>query len=89
MLMTTFLLVAAAGLAAGTCLRLRPRHSGPEKFLHFRCAECGQKVRYLATKAGRPGMCPRCRQRWTLPTVAQPVARAERRVQVGARKVPA
>ena len=59
-------LVASVGVAywhmqAGA----RPKE---EPLLYFRCAGCNQKLRFKASKAGRPGMCPRCRHRWRLPT---------------------
>ena len=43
----------------------------PEQFFVFRCGRCGQKVRYLAAKAGRPGKCPRCKTACTLPVNPQ------------------
>ena len=42
----------------------RPRAA---TFYHCRCPRCGQKVRYRANRAGRPGICPRCRQGLPLP----------------------
>jgi hypothetical protein len=43
------------------------------RFYVFRCGRCGQKVRYLAEKAGRPGMCPRCKTPCVLPATPQDV----------------
>ena len=48
-------------------LRWRPRE---ESFLVFRCPRCDQKLRYLASKAGRRGMCTRCGRNSVLPTEA-------------------
>jgi len=53
--------------AAGAFLYLRPRIHRTDRYLSFYCAQCGQKVRYLTSKAGRGGMCPRCGLRCTLP----------------------
>jgi hypothetical protein len=44
----------------------RARRSNAVQFEFFRCDSCGQKIRYLSSKAGRMGMCPRCKERWTL-----------------------
>ena len=50
--------------------RPRPERS-EERFYVFRCNRCGQKVRYLAEKAGRPGKCPRCKTSCVLPATPQ------------------
>jgi hypothetical protein len=42
-----------------------------ERFFVFRCGRCGQKIRYLAEKAGRPGKCPRCKTACLLPANPQ------------------
>jgi DNA-directed RNA polymerase subunit RPC12/RpoP len=44
---------------------------------YFRCLECGQKMRYSASRAGREASCPRCRHRWTLPATPQPLAKQD------------
>lgn len=36
-------------------------------YVYFRCPFCNKKLRFQARKAGRPGMCPCCRRRWTMP----------------------
>jgi len=46
---------------------LRFRALEPECYIYFRCPECQQKLRIAEAKGGRPGQCPRCRRRWTLP----------------------
>jgi DNA-directed RNA polymerase subunit RPC12/RpoP len=38
-----------------------------DEFLIFRCARCGRKLRYLASSAGMPGQCPKCKQNCTFP----------------------
>jgi hypothetical protein len=43
------------------------------RFYYCRCTDCGQKLRYLASKAGRGGMCPLCRRKLTLPRRPEPV----------------
>lgn len=48
-----------------------------EMFYFFRCPACGQKLRYLAHKAGRSAICPRCRRSVTLPATPQSVAKPE------------
>jgi predicted RNA-binding Zn-ribbon protein involved in translation (DUF1610 family) len=49
----------------------RWRPTPADEVQHFRCPGCGQKLRYLARKGGRPGACPNCRKQWTLPAVTQ------------------
>jgi DNA-directed RNA polymerase subunit RPC12/RpoP len=39
----------------------------------YRCSHCGQKLRYLASKAGNAGMCPRCRNRFVFPENSQEI----------------
>jgi len=71
MILTVVLLVAClAALAAAKFAWVRWRPGDEETYHRFRCPGCGQKVRYRAWKAGRPGMCPRCRRHWTLPATA-------------------
>ncbi len=43
------------------------RRSTGSRTYTCRCAGCGQKVRYPAHRAGRPGACPCCKQTWVLP----------------------
>jgi DNA-directed RNA polymerase subunit RPC12/RpoP len=63
--------VAIAVLVTGAVLYFRTRNHQTGHYGFFHCSGCRQKVRYLASKAGRGGMCPRCGRRWTLPTVSQ------------------
>jgi predicted amidophosphoribosyltransferase len=35
-------------------------------YSHRACPKCRQRLRFLANKAGRPGQCPRCGNRFTL-----------------------
>jgi len=62
--------------AAGVVIYARRQNSQNCQFYFFRCGQCGQKVRYLASKAGRPGVCPRCGQQCTLPRHSQDVSSA-------------
>ena len=57
--------MAAGGWWYFSQLRQRPK---PEPFVYFRCCKCKGKLRFQVSKAGRPGMCPRCRERWTIPS---------------------
>ncbi len=70
-LTATIVLGMAAALAAVGCVLVRARRPRAESLVVFRCPACGQKLRCHASKAGRPGMCPRCRERWTMPTASQ------------------
>jgi hypothetical protein len=54
----------------------------------FRCSGCGQKLRYLATKAGRTVMCPNCRERCKLPSDGEAFdASREYQIRVGERRM--
>jgi len=72
MILTVILLTGfGIALVATGLAWARQRPAREEPYYHFRCPDCSQKVRYLASKAGRPGMCPRCRQLLTLPETPQ------------------
>jgi hypothetical protein len=58
--------VAVSGFVLG-----RARQPKVEQFELCRCRRCGQKIRYLSSKAGQMGMCPRCKDRFTLPDASQ------------------
>ena len=60
-------LVSAIGIAAIALRWAYVRRSAWDQFEFFRCRACGQKIRFLSSKAGQMGMCPRCKERWTLP----------------------
>src|SRR5262249_15274854 len=67
-MLRTILSLAVVVLAAAVAIfYVWRRHHQEETFHYFRCPECGQKVRYLASRAGREAMCPRCAKKWTLP----------------------
>jgi DNA-directed RNA polymerase subunit RPC12/RpoP len=91
MIVTTLVLGIVIIGAAGACLWIRAHPQG-EGILLFRCGACGQKLRCQASKAGRAGMCPRCRQRWTLPALTGLSAALEACdgycVRVGERQTP-
>jgi hypothetical protein len=64
----TILLVAAAVAAVLGWTWARSRRApASEPFYTFHCPQCGQKIRYLAARAGRPALCPRCKRPATLP----------------------
>ena len=69
MITVLIILGVGAGLAVGGYLFLRSRAEPEELYYRFLCPSCGRKLRYRARKAGRPGMCPRCKQRCTFPAV--------------------
>jgi hypothetical protein len=85
---------AVAVSVTGAFLGLRARNSKIEQVYYFRCPGCTQKLRYLASKAGRAGMCPRCRQRWTFPSNPEAFPLSSQacddyQVRVGQRRAPA
>jgi DNA-directed RNA polymerase subunit RPC12/RpoP len=61
------LVAAAVLLAAGGYVWLRARRAPTEAVYHFNCPNCGQRFRYQAKQAGRPGQCPRCRKQLNFP----------------------
>ncbi len=67
----TLILFAATVLTAAALIWAWKRAVRQESLQLSRCPDCGQKVRYRGSKAGRPGVCPRCRHRWTLPATPQ------------------
>ena len=72
----TLMVVAAVVIAASTAgvyLVRRGRQPKAEEMYHFRCPSCEQKLRYAASKAGRPAMCTRCTWRGDLPLKPQSV----------------
>jgi hypothetical protein len=72
--MNPFVLVVL-GLLVGSGLGIYlytcwSREPAEEPFQYFRCDQCQAKLRFKISKAGRPGMCPRCKQRWNLPAAS-------------------
>ncbi len=53
--------------------------SGP--YMHFRCPHCNKKLRFPASKAGKPAMCPSCRRRWNVPAAGEKTANADELVK--------
>jgi uncharacterized paraquat-inducible protein A len=49
-------------------VRWADRRSAPDaqKFLCSRCPQCRQKTRFLASRLGQQGKCPRCKHTWEL-----------------------
>jgi len=60
-----------ATLAMAGYMWMRRRPAKREAHHIFRCVRCGQKVRYLASKVGQQGMCPRCGKNCVLPPPGQ------------------
>jgi hypothetical protein len=56
-------------LAIGIYRFWKPQAPRREQYFRFLCPHCGRKLHYLAHKAGRVGVCPRCKQRCTFPLV--------------------
>lgn len=61
------LLAVVVALSGVSYLWLRARPAAAPVRRCMRCPGCGQKVRYLACRAGHAALCPRCRVRLTLP----------------------
>ena len=75
MTVTIILAVVAAALLATLAWWMRgARPSDEPAMCLYRCTDCGQKIRYAASRAGREALCPRCRSRCTLPTTPQPLS---------------
>jgi hypothetical protein len=65
--------IGAAAAAASVFYVCRTRQPKVEEMYHFRCPSCEQKLRYAASKAGRPAMCTRCTWKGVLPLKPQSV----------------
>lgn len=64
------LVVFIAVLAAANVYAYwRSRPGPPETLYYFKCPKCRQRLRYRARQAGNPGMCRRCKEKWTFPPV--------------------
>jgi DNA-directed RNA polymerase subunit RPC12/RpoP len=74
MTVTIILAVVAAALLVTIAWRMRSARPSDEPTMYlYRCTDCGQKIRYAASRAGREALCPRCRSRCTLPTTPPPL----------------
>jgi hypothetical protein len=72
MIAILILLAAVAMLGVGGFYAWkRARTPQQEPYYFCRCSHCAQKIRYLASRAGREASCPRCQKRCTLPFEAQ------------------
>jgi hypothetical protein len=69
-LIVVAVLIAVLGIAI---YYVQHREPGPDSgpYVHFRCPFCNKKLRFPAKKAGKPGMCPCCRRRWTMPAPSE------------------
>jgi predicted RNA-binding Zn-ribbon protein involved in translation (DUF1610 family) len=64
------LVLAVIGAAAFAVYRfLKAQAPRAEPYFRFLCPHCGRKLHYRAHKAGREGLCPRCKRRCTFPIV--------------------
>jgi hypothetical protein len=79
------LVLLTGALVGVTALFWARRRGGDEPYHCFRCPGCGQKVRYLASRAGKSALCPRCRRCCVLP--ATPRERAGREYPGAAERV--
>jgi hypothetical protein len=64
-LIVLVLVLAAANIYA--YWRMRPQT--PETLYRFKCPKCNQRLRYRPRQVGHPGMCPRCKEKWTFPPI--------------------
>lgn len=83
-------LLGAAAVIGGVAWWFFFRQPQKEQSFFFRCPSCGQKLRYLARKAGKLGKCPRCNKGCTFPSTPQEAAASalaleEGRVRFGRR----
>jgi hypothetical protein len=86
MMVSLIVLGTLATLTGVGYVVLRPRQTPDVVHYYFRCPACDQKLRCAAGKAGQPGMCPRCKERWSAPPLsAAALANRQRRQPVGRR----
>jgi DNA-directed RNA polymerase subunit RPC12/RpoP len=74
MYLAVIAIVGLVGVGAATYWFFSGRRPVQEPINLYRCSDCGQKLRYLASKAGNAGMCPRCRNRFVFPETSQEIA---------------
>jgi phage FluMu protein Com len=88
-MLITFLVFSCLVVLAAVAYWLLLPNPKEEAFLTFRCPQCSQKIRYLAHKAGKHALCPRCMNHWTLPMDARTETSASTTdvISVGARLV--
>ena len=67
------LALGALAVAAGVWVYLRQRPAPEEPIYHFRCPDCGRRLRYRKAKEGREAKCPGCRSRITFPPVSEAI----------------
>ena len=67
----TLVLLAGTTLGFSAFIWARREPGGEGPYHVFRCGRCGQKVRYLTSKAGQASACPRCWQHLNLPATSQ------------------
>lgn len=80
------ILLGVLAIGMGLAIIYKNKRSQEVASYHItRCQECGQKLRYLAAKAGRDALCPRCGNRAALPDEA--TAAAEDRVDFSSLQV--
>lgn len=80
--MASVLILIGTGATMATAGWWIHRARQPKALVSFRlrCPACGQKVRYNADRAGREAMCPRCRERLTLPIDSEVTGTPEERI---------
>jgi hypothetical protein len=71
MILGTLIFLGIAIIGIGALLFVRGRAKPEVEYHFFRCESCNQKIRYLASKKGNMGMCPRCRRRCLLTPSSQ------------------
>jgi DNA-directed RNA polymerase subunit RPC12/RpoP len=71
MYLAVIAIVGLVGVGAASYWFASRRQPAQEPVNLYRCSDCGQKLRYLASKAGNAGMCPRCRNRFIFPETSQ------------------
>ena len=65
--LTLIILLVLVVLGAGGYWVVRSRAPREDVLCHYRCPNCDKKLRYRASRAGKPAVCPACRVSSTLP----------------------
>jgi hypothetical protein len=71
-----YLLILGATILAAAAVywHFRSGKSERQPVYHFRCAHCGQKLRYGSGSQGRKVVCPRCLRTCNLPKLTNNAA---------------
>jgi len=66
-------LVVVLALAVGVWALRRGRKTGEVALFHFRCADCGRRLRYREEQVGHRGQCSNCGRELVFPPTSESI----------------